>query len=185
MSAELVAAALSAHGRRLVVLNDSEVTDDLVRDMTEVLTSLCARLYGRRSARNSAEKALRCTERDMGPMALSDWRSRMAIELHVKMGKTGEVQTQKTSLVVLPCHRTRRPSTARARAFTQVDGPLLCFPALGTVLRQGPGKAPLHPTDPLVRSLRSSGALHPTRWPSWSPPIVEVSRWRSWRCRSG
>ena len=44
--------------------------DDLVRDMTQVLTSFCARLYGRRSARNRAEKALRCAARDVGPMAL-------------------------------------------------------------------------------------------------------------------
>jgi putative resolvase len=47
------------------------VTDDLVRDRAEVLTSFCARLYGRRSARNRAEKALRCAERDVGPMAVS------------------------------------------------------------------------------------------------------------------
>lgn len=58
MNVELVEAALSATGRRLVVLDDGEVEDDLVRDMVEVLTSLCARLYGRRSARNRAEKAL-------------------------------------------------------------------------------------------------------------------------------
>jgi putative resolvase len=67
MNAELVEAALSAHGRRLVVLDDGEVTDDLIRDMVEVLTSFCARLYGRRSARNRALKALRCAERDVGP----------------------------------------------------------------------------------------------------------------------
>jgi len=71
MNAELVEAALSAHGRRLVVLDDGEVDDDLVRDMLEVLTSFCARLYGRRSARNRAQKALRCAERDVGPKALS------------------------------------------------------------------------------------------------------------------
>ena len=62
-----VEAALSAHGRRLVVLAPDEVDDDLVRDVTEVLTSFCARLYGRRSARNRAEKALRCAARDVGP----------------------------------------------------------------------------------------------------------------------
>jgi Resolvase, N terminal domain len=39
MNTELVQAALSAHGRRLVVLDCGEVTDDLVRDMVEVLTS--------------------------------------------------------------------------------------------------------------------------------------------------
>lgn len=58
MNTELVEAALAAHGRRLVILDDGEVEDDLVRDMTEVLTSFCARLYGRRSARNRAQKAL-------------------------------------------------------------------------------------------------------------------------------
>jgi putative resolvase len=70
MNAELVEAARSAHGRRLVVLDDGEVDDDLVGDMLEVLTSFCARLYGRRSARNWAQKALRCAERNVGPKAL-------------------------------------------------------------------------------------------------------------------
>jgi putative resolvase len=67
MNTELIEAALSAHGRSLVVLDPGEVDDDLVRDMTEVLTSFCARLYGRQSARNRAEKALRCAARDAGP----------------------------------------------------------------------------------------------------------------------
>ncbi len=62
MNTELVEAALEAAGRHLVVLDDGEldgeVEDDLVRDMVEVLTSFCARLYGRRSARNRAERAL-------------------------------------------------------------------------------------------------------------------------------
>jgi putative resolvase len=71
MNAELVEAALSAHGRRLVVVDDGEVTDDLIRDMVEVLTSFCARLYGRRSARNRALKALRCAERDVGPAGVA------------------------------------------------------------------------------------------------------------------
>ena len=70
MNTELVEAALSAHGRRLVVLDPGEVDDDLVRDMTQVLTSFCARLYGHRSARNRAEKAVRCAERDVGPASL-------------------------------------------------------------------------------------------------------------------
>lgn len=38
--------------------DDTELDDDLVRDMTEVLTSFCARLYGRRAAKHRAEKAL-------------------------------------------------------------------------------------------------------------------------------
>jgi putative resolvase len=62
-----VEAALSVHGRALVVLDSGEVTDDLVRDMVEVLTSFCARLYGRRSARNRAIKAVGCAQRNIGP----------------------------------------------------------------------------------------------------------------------
>ena len=41
---ELVEAAFWAAGRRLVVPDGGEVTDDLVGDMVAVLTSLCARL---------------------------------------------------------------------------------------------------------------------------------------------
>ena len=70
MNTELVEAALAAHGRRLVVLDDSEVTDDLAGDMIEVLTSFCARLYGRRSARNRALKAVGCARRDIGQQAV-------------------------------------------------------------------------------------------------------------------
>lgn len=69
MNTELVEAALSAHGRRLVVLDDGEVADDLVRDMVDVLTSFCARLYGRRSARNRALKAVGCAQGDVEPRA--------------------------------------------------------------------------------------------------------------------
>jgi putative resolvase len=71
MNTELVESALAAHGRRLVVLDDGEVDDDLVRDMVEVLTSFCARLYGRRSARNRALKAVGCARRDIGPQAVT------------------------------------------------------------------------------------------------------------------
>jgi putative resolvase len=56
--AEYVEAALEAQGRRLVVVDPSELDDDLVRDATELLTSLCARLYGRRSAANRARRAV-------------------------------------------------------------------------------------------------------------------------------
>ncbi|MGO8770723.1 IS607 family transposase [Mycobacterium sp.] len=70
MNTELVESALSANGRRLVVLDAGEVDDDLVREMVEVLTSFCARLYGRRSARNRALKAVGCAQRDVGPRAV-------------------------------------------------------------------------------------------------------------------
>ncbi|MDG4767792.1 IS607 family transposase [Solwaraspora sp. WMMD406] len=56
--AEYVEAALAAQGRRLLVVDPAEVDDDLVRDVTEILTSLCARLYGRRAAANRARRAV-------------------------------------------------------------------------------------------------------------------------------
>jgi len=74
---ENLEAALSAHGRRVAIVDDAELDDDLVRDMTEVLTSFCARLYGRRGARNRAEKALGCAKADVGPMAVSHPVSRV------------------------------------------------------------------------------------------------------------
>lgn len=55
---EYIEATLAASGRRLVVVDQSEMKDDLVQDMIEVLTSFCARLYGRRAARNRAERAV-------------------------------------------------------------------------------------------------------------------------------
>jgi putative resolvase len=71
VNTELAGAALSASGRRLVVLDPAELADDLVRDMTGVLASFCARLHGRRSARSRAEKAVRCAARDTGPAGVS------------------------------------------------------------------------------------------------------------------
>jgi predicted site-specific integrase-resolvase len=53
-----VQAALAAQGRERVVVDAAEVDDDLVRDMTEILTSMCARLYGKRAAENRAKRAL-------------------------------------------------------------------------------------------------------------------------------
>jgi len=67
---EHLEAALSAQGRRILVVDEGEVEDDLVRDMTEVLSSFCARLYGRRGARNRAIKALNCAKNNVGPSAL-------------------------------------------------------------------------------------------------------------------
>ena len=61
---EYVEAALSAQGRRLLVVDPAEVDDDLVRDVTEILTSLCARLYGRRAAANRAKRAVDAVTRD-------------------------------------------------------------------------------------------------------------------------
>lgn len=56
--AEYVQAALAAQGRELVVVDSAEVDYDLVRDMTEILTAVWARLYGKRAAEDRAKRAL-------------------------------------------------------------------------------------------------------------------------------
>jgi putative resolvase len=66
LGVEQLQAALTAQGRRIVVADPDETTDDLVRDMIEVLTSMCARLYGRRGARNRAMCALTAAKREPG-----------------------------------------------------------------------------------------------------------------------
>ncbi|MFD4405582.1 IS607 family transposase [Nocardia sp. NPDC058499] len=63
---EQLEAALSAQGRRIVVTDKGETEDDLVQDMIEVLTSMCARLYGRRGARNRAMRAVTATKVETG-----------------------------------------------------------------------------------------------------------------------
>ena len=60
---EHVQAALAAHGRRVLVADPGETTDELVRDMVAVLTSFCAGLYGRRGARNRALRAVTAAKR--------------------------------------------------------------------------------------------------------------------------
>ena len=58
----MVEAMLQARGGSLMVIDAAEVPDDLagnlVRDMTEILTCFCARLYGKRSAANRARRAI-------------------------------------------------------------------------------------------------------------------------------
>ena len=63
MNAGLVESALEASGRRLIVVDDTDLDDDLARDMTEVLTSFCARLYGSKSAKQRAQRALEALTR--------------------------------------------------------------------------------------------------------------------------
>jgi putative resolvase len=64
---EHLEAALSAQARRLVVVDPGETTDDLVGDMIDLHTSMCARLYGRRGARNRALRAVTCARKPRDP----------------------------------------------------------------------------------------------------------------------
>ena len=61
---EYVEAALAAQGRTVLVVDADEVADDVVRDLHEVIVSMCARLYGRRAAANKARRAMQAVEAD-------------------------------------------------------------------------------------------------------------------------
>ena len=61
---EYVETALASQGRRLVIADPKELNDNLVEDMIEVLTSFCARLYGRRSSKNRAKRAIESIQND-------------------------------------------------------------------------------------------------------------------------
>lgn len=55
---EYIEAALAAQGRKIVVVEAKEVDVDVVRDLHEVIVSMCARLYGKRSAKHRADRAV-------------------------------------------------------------------------------------------------------------------------------
>jgi len=56
--------ALTARNRKLVVINETESSQELVQDFIDVVTCMCARIYGKRSASNKAKKALEATQQD-------------------------------------------------------------------------------------------------------------------------
>jgi putative resolvase len=60
---------VAAHGGRVVNAHPGEATDDLVREMIGVLTSMCARLYGRCGAGNRVMRAITATKRESGEAA--------------------------------------------------------------------------------------------------------------------
>lgn len=59
MNVPLIASALEASGRRLVIMDTEEIDDDLVQEVVEFMTSIAARFHGKRSAKNRAEHAVR------------------------------------------------------------------------------------------------------------------------------
>ena len=67
LAVEYVEAALAAQGRELIVMDPAELDDDLVRDMTEILTSFCARLYGKRASVNRARRVVEVATAPLGP----------------------------------------------------------------------------------------------------------------------
>ena len=53
---ELISAALQSNSRNILVINDTEEKMDLVQDFIDVITSMCGRIYGKRSASNKVKK---------------------------------------------------------------------------------------------------------------------------------
>ena len=63
---EYVESTLKSRGAKVIVVDDSESRDDLVQDMISVLTSFCARLYGKRLAKNKAKRIVMECEKESG-----------------------------------------------------------------------------------------------------------------------
>ena len=59
---EYIESALSAQGREIIVAEAGEQKLDLVQDFIDVVTCMCARIYGRRAAKNRAKRALAAAE---------------------------------------------------------------------------------------------------------------------------
>jgi len=55
---EYIEAALVSQGRSIVVADETEEMADIWQDFIDVVTSMYARIYGRRGARNRAKKAV-------------------------------------------------------------------------------------------------------------------------------
>jgi putative resolvase len=56
---------LAMQGRRLEVVFPKDTDDDLVNDFVSVITSMAARIYGRRTSRRKAEQIKQCVEQVM------------------------------------------------------------------------------------------------------------------------
>lgn len=61
-----IALLLEAQKRRLEVINESDTKDELVDDFVALITSMAARIYGRRQSRRRAEQIRHCVETTYG-----------------------------------------------------------------------------------------------------------------------
>ena len=58
-----IATLLEHHGRRVEAILPTDSGDDLVDDFVAVITSMAARLYGRRNAKRRAAQIQACAKR--------------------------------------------------------------------------------------------------------------------------
>ena len=61
---EYLEASMKQSGRSIVVVDPSEIEDDIVRDLHDIIMSLCARLYGKRAAKNKAKRAIEAVQKN-------------------------------------------------------------------------------------------------------------------------
>lgn len=54
-----IISALKATGRKVTIINNTEAKDDLVEDVLSLLTSYAAKIYGKKSAKNRAQRAIK------------------------------------------------------------------------------------------------------------------------------
>jgi predicted site-specific integrase-resolvase len=60
---EYIEAALKAQGRELIIIEAGEQKLDIVQDFIDVVTSMCARIYGKRASKNRAKRALEAAKK--------------------------------------------------------------------------------------------------------------------------
>lgn len=61
---EYLKTALKTQGRSIIVINNTDHENEFVQDFIDVVTSMCAKIYGRRSAKNKAKRALEAVENE-------------------------------------------------------------------------------------------------------------------------
>ena len=57
-----IAMLLATDGRSIEVMNESDTKDELVDDLVSVITSMAARIYGRKNSKRAVEKIKACVE---------------------------------------------------------------------------------------------------------------------------
>lgn len=58
MNVELVESALRAQNRTIAYIDETEIEDDMVQNIIDFMTSVCARMYGKRGAKRAVQTAL-------------------------------------------------------------------------------------------------------------------------------
>ena len=63
---EFIEAAMMSQGRSIMVADDTEEMADIWADFIDVVTSMCASIYGKRTARNRAKRAMEAVKDSEG-----------------------------------------------------------------------------------------------------------------------